>query len=64
MRLGGPSYGAAIDKLKTECMDPGVEEHYKELLKLFKKDDDDIKDKIEELKKEFDGKHLLSLNDL
>ncbi|KAL9976683.1 hypothetical protein ACROYT_G014010 [Oculina patagonica] len=56
VRLGGPSYGAAIDKLKTECMDPGVEEHYKELLKLFKKDDDDIKDKIEELKKEFDDK--------
>ncbi|XP_078368520.1 uncharacterized protein LOC144652350 [Oculina patagonica] len=54
VRLGGPSYGAAIDKLKTECMDPGVEEHYKELLKQFKKDHDDIKDKIEELDKKFD----------
>ncbi|KAL9976681.1 hypothetical protein ACROYT_G014007 [Oculina patagonica] len=56
VRLGGPCYGAAIDKLKTECMDPGMEEHYKELLKQFKKDDDDIKDKIEELDKKFDDK--------
>ncbi|KAL9976685.1 hypothetical protein ACROYT_G014012 [Oculina patagonica] len=56
VRLGGPSYGAAIDKLETECMDPGVEEEHKELLKQFKKDDDDIKDKIEELDKKLEDK--------
>ncbi len=55
VRLGGPTYGAAIDKLETECMDPGMEEHYKELLKQFQKDDDDIKDKIGEI----DGEPLL-----
>lgn len=61
VRLGGLSYGPAIDKLETECMDPGVEELYKELLKQLKKDDDDIKDKIEELDKKVDGESFLCL---
>ena len=47
--LGGASYGAAINKLKNECMDPGTEEHYTELLKQWKKDEDSIKDKLEEI---------------
>ena len=55
MRLGGPSYEAAVDQLKTEVMDPEAEERYKDLLKQLKKDDDDIKDKIEELDKKFDS---------
>jgi len=51
VRLGGPSYGAAVDKLKTEGMDPVAEEHYKDLLKQLQKDDDHIKDRTEELAK-------------
>ena len=47
--LGGASYGAAINKLKNECMDPDTEEHYRELLKQWKKDEDSIKDKLEEI---------------
>ena len=54
VRLGGSSYGAAITKLETECMDPDIEEHYKEVLEQWKKDEDNIKDKIEELDKKFD----------
>ena len=55
VRLGGSSYGAAIDKLKTGGMDPVAEEHYKDILKQLQKDDDDVKDKIEELDKKFDS---------
>ncbi|XP_078381228.1 uncharacterized protein LOC144664006 isoform X3 [Oculina patagonica] len=47
--LGGASYGAAILKLKNECMDPDTEEHYRELLKQWKKDEDNIKDKLDEI---------------
>ena len=47
--LGGTSYGAAINKLKNECMDPDTEEHYRELLKQWKKDEDSIKDKLVEI---------------
>ena len=42
-------YTSAISRLKTECMDPDVEEHYRELLKEWKKDDDSTKDKLEQL---------------
>ena len=45
----GARYGAAINQLKTESMDPDMEEHYKELLKEWKKDDDSTKDKVEEM---------------
>ena len=47
--LGGANYGAAIKKLKNECMDPDTEEHYRELLKQWKRDEDSIKDKLVEL---------------
>ncbi len=47
--LGGASYGAAINRLKNECMDPDTEEHYRELLKQWKKDEDSIKDKLDEI---------------
>ena len=59
VRLGGPTYGAAIDKLKTQGMDPVAEEHYKDLLKQFKKNDDDVKDKIEELDSKIGGESSL-----
>ena len=45
----GASYGTAISKIKTEAMDPDIEEHYHELLKEWKKDQDNIKDRLEEL---------------
>ena len=49
VRLGGPAYGVAIDDLKNECMDPVFEEHYRELLKEWKRDDDNTKDKLDEI---------------
>ena len=47
--LGGANYGAAINKLKYECMDRDTEEHYRELLLQWKKDEDNIKEKLEEI---------------
>ena len=38
---------AAIRKLKTETMDPDTETHYRELLKEWKKDEDNIKDQLD-----------------
>lgn len=46
VRLGGAKYGDAIDKLKTACMDPAIEEHYKELLQQWEKNDYVIKDQL------------------
>ena len=49
MRLGGVAYKTAVDNLETECMDPSVEEHYKELLHQWKNDEDNIKDELKEI---------------
>ena len=49
VRLGGAKYGDAIDILKTECMDPDIEEHYKELLQQWKKDEYVIKEQLREI---------------
>ena len=46
MRLVGAKY---IDDLETECMDPAVEDHYKELLSQWKKDEGNVKDKLDEV---------------
>ena len=40
---------AAINKLKTESMDPVIEKHYQELLREWKKDDDSSKDRLDEI---------------
>ena len=40
----------AINNLKTDSMNPVMEEHYRQLLKEWKKDEDNIKDKFDELK--------------
>ena len=40
----------AINNLKTNSMDPEIEEYYRQLLKEWKKDEDNIKDKVDELK--------------
>ncbi len=50
VRLGGPSLRAYIDNLEHDCMDPDIEEHYRELMKQWKTDDDIIKEKLEEMK--------------
>ena len=50
-RLGGSQYRTAIDRLETECMDPDAEQHYIELLEQWKKDEDNVKDKLDEVMK-------------
>ncbi|CAH3157722.1 unnamed protein product, partial [Pocillopora meandrina] len=49
VRLGGAHFRTEIDNLEHDCMDPDMEEHYRELMKQWKKDDDNIKDKLEEI---------------
>ena len=49
VRLGGIKYKAAIDNLETECMDPDIEDHYKELLNQWKRDEDNMKDQLDEI---------------
>ena len=49
VRLGGNTYQAAVDTLKDECMDPRVQEHYRRLLVDWKRDDDNLKEKIDEI---------------
>ena len=40
------AYEAAIDGLNYDCLDPELEEHYKELLKKWKTDEDSVMDKL------------------
>jgi len=54
VRLGGVKYKAAIDNLETECMDPDIEDHYKELLSQWKKDEDNVKDQLKEITRKLD----------
>lgn len=61
VRLGGVNYRAAIDRLETECMDPEAEEHYIELLGQWKKDEDNVKDKLEEIIKKPDDLEVTSV---
>lgn len=49
VRLGGAPYETAIDDLKDESMDPDIEEHYRELLKQWNRDEESIKDKLDEM---------------
>ena len=55
VRLGGVKYKAAIDALRNDGMDPEVEDHYRELLSQWKKDEDNIKDQLNEIMKRLDG---------
>ena len=54
VRLGGIKYKAAIDNLETECMDPDIEDHYKELLNQWKKDEDNVKDQLKQIMRKLD----------
>ncbi|CAH3184202.1 unnamed protein product [Porites lobata] len=47
---------AAIAKLKTETMDPDTEKHYRKSLKEWKKDEDNIKDQLDEME---ETKHII-----
>ena len=49
VRLGGLPYRAVVDNLLYESMDYDIEDHYKELLKQWKLDEDNIKIKLEEV---------------
>ncbi|KAL9975261.1 hypothetical protein ACROYT_G012405 [Oculina patagonica] len=49
VRLGGAGYGDAVDEMKNQNMDPLTEEHYKELFKQWKKNENCVKDKMNEL---------------
>ena len=55
VRLGGARYGGAMDKILHQKLDPITEEHYKELLKQWKKNEDCIKDKMNELENATDS---------
>ena len=49
VRFGGARYGDAMNKITHQKLDPITKEHYKELLKQWKKNEDCIKDKMNEL---------------
>ena len=65
VRLRGACYQGAIDDLKKECMDPDFEEHYRELLKQWVKDEVSIKERLDEMKEEFGqfGRNLEELKE-
>ena len=52
VRLGGKSYEDAINNLEIESIDPEMEEHYRKVLEEWKKDEDNIKDMLNEIKNE------------
>ena len=56
VRLGGARYQGAIDDLKKECMDPDFEQHYKELLNQWVKDEVSIKERLDEMEEKFSRK--------
>ncbi|XP_078359410.1 uncharacterized protein LOC144643898 [Oculina patagonica] len=60
VRLGGVQYRAAIDNLETECMDPEIEDHYKELLSQWNKDEDNVKDQLNEIMTKLDALKVAS----
>ena len=47
VRLGGAHFRSKIDNLEHDCMDPVIEEHYRELMKQWRKDVDSIKEEVE-----------------
>ena len=53
--LVGAVYGADISKLKNGCMDPDTEEHYRQLLKQWKEDEDNIKEKLQDIEGKYNS---------
>jgi len=55
VRLGGAGvYEEAIDSLANDSMDPEIEQHYRELMRNWKKDEDSVKDRLDEIEKKLD----------
>ena len=59
VRLGGPSYQAVIDNLKTECMDPETEQHYRELLKQWKENEESVMEKLGDIEEKLDSNYSI-----
>lgn len=55
LRLGGSSYQAVIDNLWTECMDPEKEQHYQDLLKQWKENEESVMEKLGEIEEKLDA---------
>lgn len=55
LRLGGPSYQTVIDNLRTECMDPEKEQHYQDLLKKWKENEESVMEKLTEIEEKVDA---------
>ena len=53
VRTGGEGYQGAIDDLKSQCIDSDFEEHYKELLEQWVKDEASMTEKLDKMMKEF-----------
>ena len=47
LRIGGASYGDVIDPIASYCIDADLEEHYRELLREWLKDEDCIASKLQ-----------------
>ena len=62
VRLGGVTYAAAVDSLKDKCMDPQVEDHYKELLRQWKKDEDSVKEQLDQIKEKLEMLEFLAIS--
>ena len=62
VRLGGARYQSAIDDLKKKCMEPELEEHYKELLKQWVMDEVSVKERLDKMTEQF-GKDLDELKE-
>ena len=52
VRLGGANYGEIIDEMKDQNFEFLDEEHFRELLKQWKKVEDDTRDRLNELETE------------
>ena len=55
VRLGGSSYQATIDHLKTVCMEPENEKLYQERLKEWKEKEESIMEKLDEIEGKLDA---------
>ena len=49
VRLGGAHFRTEIDNLEQDCVDPDIGEHYREMKKQLKRDDDSIKGSLEKI---------------
>ena len=54
VRLGGVAYKVAIDRLMYECLDPELEEHYRQLLNKWKMEEDSMMDKLNDIEAKVD----------